>query len=89
MGAADELTSRPAPALRDAVGRPPARAPALAGLRRDRPLSGGAGHDGPDGEAVLGSLATALLDRYRRCRGDDWHWFLDTLAYDDARLARR
>jgi len=62
---------------------PRSQAYAVIGLCRAAPATTGA-----DGEAVLASLTAGLLDRYRRCRGDDWHWFLDSLAYDDARLAQ-
>jgi hypothetical protein len=62
---------------------PRAQAFAVLGLSRAAPADVGA-----EGEAVLRRLAAALHDRYRACRTDDWRWFLDTLAYDDARMAQ-
>ena len=64
-----------------ALEHPRSQAYAVLGLSRAAPAA-----IGERGEEVLRDLAGRLLARYRSTRSDDWPWFLDTLAYDDARL---
>jgi len=36
----------------------------------------------------LEKLANDLLQQYEKCRDHEWHWFEDTLTYDNARLSQ-